>query len=822
MTRHFSIFLSLLVVFLLVSERAPAQNAGTISAAVSGKKPLPGYFPLYWDEDAGRLLLLVNRWGEDFLYVNSMPFGVGSNDLGLDRGQLGRERVVRFERIGPKVLLIERNLAFRANTADAAERGAVEQSFPQAVMWGFKAEAVSNGEALIDITDFALRDAHGIVQKLKTMNEGSFRIDPSRSAIFLERTKNFPRNTEIESIITYTAEGGMGRRLSEVSPSNTEFTVHLHHSFVALPEPGYKTRRFDPRSGYGDVLYVDYAAPLGKNMETRLLPRHRLQKKDPSAKLSDPIEPIVYYVDRGAPEPIRSALIEGASWWNQAFEAAGYRNAFRVEVMPEDAAPMDVRYNVIQWVHRSSRGWSYGSSVIDPRTGEILKGHVTLGSRRVRQDYLIATGLLAPYETGKPVSPQMREMALARLRQLSAHEVGHTLGLAHNFAASMNNNASVMDYPHPFIAIDANGALDLSRAYSTGIGEWDKMTIAYGYQDFPAGTDENAALDAILASAESKGLRYMTDRDSRPAGSASPDGHLWDNGPDPAAELVRLIKVRQTALNHFSENVLQPGEPLSSMGETLVPIYLLHRYQAEAAAKVVGGLDYSYAVRSSAQTAAPPTRLVSKERQQAALTALLTTLSPEFLRIPERILEKIPPHPPGYARSAESLPSHTGLTFDPLATAEVAADHVISLLLNPERAARLAQYSMRDSSQLGFHDVLAQLLNSTVYASHRAGMEGAIQRTVSSVVLFRLAQLSQSRNTADDVKAAASASLNEIKGKLETMSSADPAWTDYSSWAASRIGRYFADPKEIPFPKPEVAPPGQPIGSSEDVCPGLL
>ncbi len=813
MIRHLPLLFGFLVLFFVANAPAQAQASGPVKAAISGKTELPGYLPMYWDEDAGRLFMVVNRWGEDFLYVNSMPSGVGSNDLGLDRGQLGTERVVHFERVGPKVLLIERNLNFRASSEDAAERGAVEQSFPRAVIWGFKAEAVSGGEALIDLTDFALRDAHGIIQKLKTMNEGSFKVDPSRSAIFLERTKNFPRNSEIESTITYVTDGGMGRRLAGVSPSRTEFTIRLHHSFVALPEPGYQPRRFDPRSGYGDVSYVDYSAPLEESMDVRLLPRHRLQKKDPSAKLSDPVRPIVYYVDRGAPEPIRTALLEGARWWNQAFEAAGYRNAFRVEVMPEGADPMDIRYNVIQWVHRSSRGWSYGSSVADPRTGEILKGHVTLGSRRVRQDYLIATGLLAPYETGKPVSPQMREMALARLRQLSAHEVGHTLGLAHNFSASMNHNASVMDYPHPFITLDANGAIDLSKAYSAGIGEWDKMTIAYGYQDFPAGTDEHSALEAILASAASKGLRYMTDRDARPAGGASPDGHLWDNGPDPAAELARLTNVRRAALNRFSENVLRPGEPLASMGETLVPIYLLHRYQAEAAAKVVGGLDYNYAVRSAARAATPPAQLVPRDRQQAALSALLATLSPEFLRIPERILEQIPPHPPGYSRSAESFPSRTGLTFDPLSAAEVAADHVISLLLNPERAARLTQYAARDSRQFSFRDVTSQLFKATVDAPRLAGMEGALQRVVDSVTLYRLMQLSESRDATDDVKAASRASLTAVKERFAAASGPDAAWTEYSTWAADRIGRFLADPKEIPLPKPETAPPGQPIGS---------
>ncbi len=804
------IALTLLVVLVGI---AGAQQSDPIAAATSGKAALPGYFAMYWDEAAGRLFLVVDRWDKEFLYVSSLAAGVGSNDLGLDRGQLGGQRIVFFRRVGPKVLLMQANTDFRAETSQAAERDAVEQSFAQAVVWGFKAEATSGDRVLIDMTDFSLRDAHGITAKLKAMYEGAFKVDASRSAIFLDRTKNFPRNTEIESTITYVTDGEMGRHLRSVAPSAAEFTVRQHHSFVELPDSGYSPRRFDPRSGYFDVKFADYAAPIEESIEKRLLPRHRLRKKDPTAKRSDAVKPIVYYLDRGAPEPIRGALLEGARWWNQAFEAAGYRNAFQVELMPEGADPMDLRYNVIQWVHRSTRGWSYGSSVVDPRTGEILKGHVTLGSLRVRQDYLIATGLLAPYEDGKPVDPRMKEMALARLRQLAAHEVGHTLGLAHNFAASLNGNASVMDYPHPFIALNAAGTVDLGNAYSTGLGEWDKAAIAYGYQDFPAGTDEAAALEAILRNAYGKGLRYMSDADSRPAGSASPDGHLWDNGPDPAAELLRLTRVRQAALERFSGNVLRPGEPLASMGEVLVPIYLLHRYQTEAVAKTVGGLDYAYSVRgAAADSPKPPARPIAKARQQAALTALLGTLSPEFLRVPERILASIPPHPPGFARSAESFPARTGRAFDPLAAAEVAADQTVALLLNPQRAARLLQYAARDASQLRLEDLIDQLLAATIRASRHEGMDGAIQRTTNTVVLYRLMALAQSPAATDETKAIASLKLSAIKEFLEKTESPDLPWKAHSVWLSSRIKRFEDNPKEIPMPAPETAPPGQPIG----------
>ncbi len=818
-------FLRICIGFLLaghlLTNPTAAQTPDPIQRAIQGKIAMPGYFPLYWDDAAGRLWMVVDKWDTEFLYVNSLPAGVGSNDIGLDRGQLGRHRIVHFRKVGPKVLLVQPNYNYRAESEDASERSAVAESFAQAVLWGFKAEKQSGDRVLIDVTEFVLRDAHGVVGTLRGMSEGEFKLDASRSAIHMERTKSFPRNTEMEALLTFTTEKEMGQRLRSVSPSTGEFTVRQHHSFVELPDQDYKPRAFDPRSSYGAVSYYDYAAPIGDSIVKRWIPRHRLRKKDPKAQVSDAVKPIVYYLDRGAPEPIRSALLEGARWWSQAFEAAGYRDAFRVELLPDGADPMDVRYNVIQWVHRSTRGWSYGASVRDPRTGEIIKGHVTLGSLRVRQDYLIAVGLLAPYEEGKVVSPQMRDMALARLRQLSAHEVGHTLGLAHNYASSLDNRASVMDYPHPYVALGEEDSVDLSQAYATGIGEWDKVSIAYGYQDFAPGTDVPAALGAILDGAFSKGLRYITDRDSRPAGSASPEGHLWDSGADPVEELNRLGEVRRAALGRFSETVLQPGEPLASLGDVLVPIYLLHRYQVEAAAKVVGGLDYAYTLRGTPGTATPATNLVPRERQTAALEALLRTIEPSYLRIPETLLRQIPPYPPGFDRNRESFPARTGLTFDPLATAEVAIDHTLSLLLHPERAARLVEYSARDERQMGLAEMIDAIITRTVKAAPQTGLEAEIQRTSSAVLLYRLMVLAQSPGSSEQVKAIAWLKLREIRAFWVQERSADTGWQAHREWGAERIARFFDDPKVLPLPKPKEAPPGQPIGCGEEQLPVL-
>src|SRR5271168_879233 len=574
--------LSALVVVMLVAPRLSraaddAPQTATIAAKTANAEKLPGYFNLYWDAKQGKLWLAIDKWSTEFLYQSSLAAGVGSNDIGLDRGQLGATRIVRFERSGNKVLLVQENLDYRAVTNDPDERRAVRDSFAESVLAGFTVAAEENGAALVDATDYFLRDAHGIPETLRGTHQGSFHVDLARSAIYLPQTKNFPLNTEVEATITFAGDDP-GPWVRQVTPSPESITVREHHSFVQLPPPGYKTRAYDPRSGFFGLSYMDYATPISEPITKRLIERHRLEKKDPSAALSEAVQPIVYYLDRGAPEPIRSALLEGANWWQQAFEAAGYKNAFRVELMPEGADPMDLRYNVIQWIHRATRGWSYGEAIVDPRTGEIIKGHVTLGSLRVRQDYLIAEGLLAPYETGKPVSPKMREMALARLRQLAAHEVGHTLGLQHNYSASTVNRSSVMDYPPPVAKLAADGTIDLSDAYATGIGEWDKTSIAWGYNDFASGTDEHAALDKILIDAFGRGLRYLTDQDARPAGSSSSVAHLWDSGANAVDELDRLMKVRAAALKRFGENNIREGAPLATIEDVLAPIFMLHRY----------------------------------------------------------------------------------------------------------------------------------------------------------------------------------------------------------------------------------------------------
>lgn len=798
----------ILAMFLLLC--VSIGEAQTITEKVAGMEKFPGFFTFYWDAKAGKIWLEIDKFNTEFLYVEALPAGIGSNDIGLDRGQLGDSSIVRFDRSGPRVLLIAPNYSFRATSNNPDERVAVKDAFAESTLWGFEVAAEEGNRVLVDATNFYLRDAHQVTNTLQRGQQGTYRLDPARSAFYLPNTKNFPQNTEVETTLTFTGEP-TGQFVRQVVPVPEAITVRERHSFVQLPPEGFKPRVSDPRAGYFGIDYMDFATPIEEPITKRFIARHRLQKKDPNARVSEAVEPIVYYVDRGAPEPVRSALLEGARWWNQAFEAIGYKDALRVEIMPPDVDPMDVRYNVIQWVHRSTRGWSYGNSLLDPRTGEIIQGRVSLGSLRDRQDFLIAEGLLAPYDKTNTASPKLLEMVLARLRQLSAHEVGHTLGLQHNYAASPVSRASVMDYPAPRAKLGPDGVPELSDAYAKGIGEWDKVAIAYGYQDFPSGTNEAQALDRTLSDAFARGLMYLTDQDARAPGSASSVAHLWDNGTNAIDELTNVMKVRAAALKRFGENNIREGAPMATIEEVLVPIYMYHRYQVEAAAKVIGGQDYTFSVKGKGDR---NPQIVSPEDQRRALAVVLETMKPEALAVPEPLLRLIPPRPAGYPRTREDFRTRTQPVFDALAPAEAIADHITGFLLNQERAARLVQFHARDARNPGLAEVIDKILASTWKAPVATGYTGELQRTVDMVVLGDLMSLAANERALNQVRAIASWKLDQLKTWATSQSriTTDQNHRAFLFYSLEQIKRFQDDPKKMNLTPPQAPPDGQPIG----------
>jgi hypothetical protein len=806
------------------ARRADTGPLPAIEDKTAAMKKLDGLFPLYWDERAGQLWMEISRFDTEVLHSTGYAAGLGSNDIGIDRGALAGSRIVIFERVGPKVLMVAPNLRFRSLGGSPAEARTVTDAFARSVMWGFQAAAESGGRVLVDATEFLVRDALNTGQRLRP---GSYRLDPTRSSIYLPMTQNFQKNTEMEAELTFAlqpgvagpaAGGGFGgppsvgaggaffEGVRSVAASAEAASIRVHHSLAELPDGNYKPRLWDPRSGFGDTTFLNYSAPLGTSQQVRYLSRHRLQKVDPKAAISDPVKPIIYYVDPGAPEPIRSALLEGARWWNQAYEAAGYRNAFRVELLPEGASPLDIRYNVINWVHRSTRGWSTGGSVTDPRTGEIIKGVVTLGSLRIRQDYMLAEGILSPYKTGTETPPELKEWALARIRQLAAHEVGHTIGLGHNYYDSTAGRISVMDYPHPLVTLKPDGTFDYSKVYAVGMGEWDKVTIAYGYQDFPAGTDEAKALAAILNDAWKRDVLYLTNQDIE----ANPRVDQWSNGTDAAAELTRMMEVRRVALSRFGDNAIKLGEPMATMEEVFLPLYLHHRYQVEAAASVLGGQHYVYAMRGDGRV---PYTWATAAEQRAALKALAETITPSALVLPDAVLKRLPPRPDGYDMTRELFPRYTGMTFDIITPAVVAAYHTVSNILQPQRAARTVEQHAVDPSLPGLEDVIDELFASSFGASATTPYEAEISRAVERVVIEQLITLAASADM-PQVRAVATFKLGRqadlMNGTLPGIQ--DVAEAAHASLLARDIKRFMDNPDAFKRPAAPTVPPGAPIG----------
>jgi hypothetical protein len=828
--RRLAVILITLGAAALTTRATPtqAQSIPTIEDRTSGMERLEGFFDLYWDEATGSLFWEFERMNEEFIYQVSMGSGLGSNPVGIDRGQLRGTHVLEAQRVGPKILLVEPNYQYVARSDNPTEAQAVRDAFAPSVHWGFEVAAQTGDRVLVDATPFFLRDARGVIDQIAARNQGTFSLDASRSVIHMPATEAFPENTEAEAALTFTSRDP-GNLVNGVAATGNAITLRQHHSLVKLPEPGFEVRVADPRVGMNGPTIYDYATPIDQETRVRLTARHRLERTDPSAERSPAVEPIVYYVDPGTPEPVRSALIEGAAWWNQAFEAAGYVDAFRVEVLPEGVDPNDARYNMIHWTHRRTRGYSYGNTIIDPRTGEIVRGVVNLGSLRLRQDYLHGQGVVPPFPTGisEQQDPELGEfadapdfgylaqvapnsdaveMALARVRQLSAHEVGHTIGFPHNYMASSYGRESVMDYPAPLMEIDSNGDIDLSNAYLQRIGAYDELNVNWAYRDFPDGTDIPAALAQIADQGVRDGLIYMGHTNNNFSGASHQYASVWDNGSNLVDHLKLEIRVREIGLERFGTDVLRAGQPMSDLEFVLLPLYMHHRFQLRSAVQSLGGADYRYALKGDGQT---PFRVIDGEEQRDALETVLSTLSVEFLTLPPSIVQMIPP--PAYRHSeGETFPGRTQLVFAPLTAAEASAAFTVGEVLNPNRMARLVLYgSMGDYPDL--EEVVDRLMEVTWGVAepddpYRRQILHAVQRTA----IDRMMQQASMDGNSAEIRAI----LNDRLERLATSIEADAAPGPHDRLAAADIRRWQSGiANTVPGPAPQL-PAGDPIGGS--------
>lgn len=801
------------VAAVLILFAVPAAAAKRGADALDGLERREGFFEVWTDAAKGRVLIGPERLDTPFLLVSSLPHGLGSNDVGLDRGQPGNVREVEFRRAGPRLLLVERNTRYTASSSNAAERASVHEAFAESVLWSGEIVASARSErVLVDFSSFLTGDRHGVADRLDDSKQGKYGVDKDRSAVLAEQARSFPDNTELEALLTFQGDG-KGEFVRQVSMDSSALSLRQHISLVRLPEAGFTPLAYHPAAGGFSQGVFDFSQPLAASLERRVQPRFRLEKTTPGTAPSTVKKPIVFYLDPGTPEPVRSALLDGANWWKAAFEKAGYIDAFRTELLPDGVDPMDVRYNTILWVHRATRGWSYGAALSDPRTGEIIKGAVTLGSQRVRQDILIAEALLAPYakagDEATQRATQAQEMALARLRQLAAHEVGHALGFAHNFAASRSGNASVLDYPHPLLRLDDQGGVALQDAYGVGVGAWDEFIVAHAYGEF-APEQAEAARTALRDKATAAGLSYVSDADARSPGAAHADALLWDYGANSLNTFDQLLAVRRRALQGFGKGVLPPARQLGEIEARLVPVYLLHRYQTEAVARLLGGARYRYGLAGDTQAGATP---VAAADQRGALQRLLRSLSAAELALPPGVLDAVTPPGNDYERTREYFATRSGPLFDPLSAAGAASAQTLQFLFDPARLNRVAWQHARDAAQPGLSEVLRDTFRATWQRDAAADAQpgaAAVQLAVNWVTLDALLNLVDGGLLHAQADAEARAQLRSWQQWLgQNAGSGEVAASRHE--AAALIGKYLADPKSVKLRPLPVVPPGAPI-----------
>jgi len=756
---------------LVTPASAQTEPLPSIEDYTEGMESQPGFFPVHWDARGGRLLLEVQRLDESFLYMTSLATGVGSNALGLDRGMISGVFIARFNRVGPRVMLALDNPGFRAEIdgTDALVRS-VEESFPTSTVGAFEIVAEQDGRVVVDATAFFLRDAINATARLQS--QGAFRLDGERSAIYLPRTKAFPENTEIEASLTFASDSP-SREIQRHTPDGRALTIRQHHSLARLPDDEYVPRAFDPRIGLFGVSYYDFGKGFDEDYPTQLAMRHRLVKADPSADRSRAVEPVVYYLDPAVPEPYRAAFKEGGGWWNEVLEAAGFIDAFQVVDMPADMDPMDARYHVIQWVHRTEEGSSIGPSLVDPRTGEIIKAAVRMDSYRSLANYnkyAGAVGVDGDWFAGSAPGLSAEEYVMSRRRQHSAHEIGHTLGLAHNFIAIADGRASVMDYPAPLIELTPDGVLDVTAGYRAGAGAYDTLAIRYAYEPTPDGMTEEQFLGGLLAEAQQDGWRFITNPDAGNDNSY-PDATWWTNGADPLDELERVMAVRDVMIAQFDERAIEVGEPMHKLWRRFAPVYFHHRATYEAAIKTIGGMEYRYGVRGDVT---PVTRLLPAPEVERAMEVLAEVLDPTALTIPEDVLAMMAPRSFGWIDGGTQWETAASPAFDQIGAARTLASEVVGGVLHPRRAARVVAFNARDSSLPALEVVVAWLVDSAWDRSDADGAE-ALGRVVQRVVVDELLDLGSNSTATVEARAAAEWGLRRILEKPRGASVADVA-----------------------------------------------